>query len=436
MSNYGGWPGQPGRPGAWTYAPPPPKPGVIPLHPLTVADILSGIFATLRHYFWAVYGPLAVVVVACGAVMAGAVALSYSPLHNLYTGIQAQDGVTDGQQGEILAFVGGFALLYAICAFIWYTVSALITSAVLRHAVVGRRATMRQVLAEARPRLWPTLGALGALVLAVGGAFLVSVVAFVVLAALAGNGGAAIGLVLILASAAWMLFLTLRMALLVPVVVLENQGVKEALSRAWRLNQGNWWRTLGFTMVVSLLGSLVSQVVTTPISMLTSTSALGSLPTTNQGWNLSDLPSFGSFWLYLVGTLAATFVTSVLLLPLVPLSNGLLYIDRRIRRESLDEQLAAEAGISLSTPPPPPGYGGWPGQAPYGHSPYGQAPYGQPPYGQAPYGQSPYGGWPGQQPPVWPTAQPPAPPTPPVPPAPAAPTAPPQDRAGDTEQPN
>lgn len=426
MSNYGGWPGQPGRPGpgSWAYAPPPPKPGVIPLHPLTVADIISGIFATLRHYFWAVYGPLAIAVLASGVVASGAVALSYSPVHTLYTHIQDQGNATDGQVNEIIAFAGGFVLLYAVCTFLWYAISALITSAVLRHAVVGRRATMRQILAEARPRLRQTLGALGAIVLAVGGALLVSIVACIVLGALAGGGGVAIGVLLILASVVWLFFLTIRMALLVPVVVLESQGVKDALARAWRLNQGNWWRTLGFTMLVSLLGSVASQVVTTPISMLTSSSALGALPQPGQGWSVADLPSFGSFWLYFVGTLAATFVTSVLLLPLVPLSNGLLYIDRRIRRESLDEQLAAEAGINLATPPPPPpGFGGgWPGQAPY-RPPYGHAPYGQPPYGQAPYG-----GWPGQQPPT--------PPAPPVPPAPEAPTAPPQDRTGDTESPN
>ena len=217
-------------------------------------------------------------------------------------------------------------------------------------------------------------------------------------------------MLLVFAAALFALFLSIRLALLLPVVVLENQGVKEAFSRAWRLNQGNWWRTFGVTALVSLLGSFTSQLVTTPISLLTSGPAFSTFPQAGQTWSIADLPSFGSFWLYLVGTLVASYASTVLLLPLVPLTNGLLYIDRRIRRESLDMQLAAEAGVNLSAPPPPPhpGYGGWPGQQP----PYGQPPY-QAPYGQPAYGQSPYGNWPGQQQPPaggWPPAQPPAPP--------------------------
>jgi len=405
MSNYGGWPGRPGQPGpgGWVYSPPPPKPGVIPLHPLTIADVLHGIFGTVRRYFWAVYGPIALVVLVSGAFAAGTAALIYSPLRTLYTDIQHQGQATTGQQGEIVAFVGGLVLPYLICSFCWYAVAALTTAATLRHAVIGRRATMRQIVAEALPGLWRALGALGLIVLMAGGALLVAGVAFVLLSVLAGSPGAAIGLLLVLAALGWMLFLTIRLALLVPVVVLENQGVKDAFSRAWRLNERNWWRTLGFTLTVSLIGSVASNVVSTPISVLTSGSTLDSLTQDGHSWTVADLPPFGSFWLYLVGLLVTAFLGSVLVLPLVPLCNGLLYIDRRIRRESLDEQLAAEAGISLSWPPtaPQPGPGGWPGQQ--------QA---QQPYGAPQYGQPPYGGWPGQQPPpMWPgTAPPPAPP--------------------------
>jgi len=409
MSNYGGWPGRPGQPGpgGWVYAPPPPKPGVIPLHPLTIADVLHGILGTVRRYFWAVYGPITLVVLVSGAFAAGTAALIYSPLRTFYTDIHSQGDVTTGQDGEIAAYVGGVVLLYLICAFCWYAVASLTTAATLRHAVIGRRATMRQIVAEALPGLWRTLGALGLIVLVGGGALLVASVAFVLLSALAGSPGATLGLLLLLAALGWMFFLAIRLALLVPVVVLENQGVKDAFSRAWRLNERNWWRTFGFTLTVSLIGSVVSNVVSTPISVLTSSSTLDSLTQDGHAWTVADLPPFGSFWLYLVGLLVTAFVGSLLVLPLVPLCNGLLYIDRRIRRESLDEQLAAEAGISLSWPPaaPQPGYGGWPGQPAYG--------------------QPPYSGWPGQQPPpMWPgAAQPPVPP------------APPQDSTGGSEPP-
>ncbi|MBC3843528.1 hypothetical protein GXW82_34970 [Streptacidiphilus sp. 4-A2] len=246
-------------------------------------------------------------------------------------------------------------------------------SAALRHAVLGRRATVRQILAEARPRFWATLGALLLTALAGLGPVLVAFVLCVLLGSAAGGGGAAFGFLLVLAAAVWWLFLIIRLAPLVPVVVLESQGPKDAFTRAWRLNSGNWWRTLGITLLVSLVGSFAAQVVTTPISLLTSTSVLSGLPQPGQTWTVADLPSFSSLWLYVVGSLGATYLSTVLLMPLLPLTNGLLYIDRRIRRESLDVQLAAEAGVTLSTPPPAPqqGYGGWGGQPQYpGQPPY------------------------------------------------------------------
>jgi hypothetical protein len=43
----------------------------------------------------------------------------------------------------------------------------------------------------------------------------------------------------------------------------------------------------------------------------------------------------------------------VLVLPLTPLTNGLLYLDRRIRRESLDLALAEQAGVQLHPEPGP-----------------------------------------------------------------------------------
>ena len=457
MSNYGGWPGRPGRPGpgGWQYAPLAPKPGVIPLHPLTVADILNGIFGTIRRYFWALYAPLAVIMAGAVVLTLAVAALAYDPIHTLYRTIIQQDRVTYSQADEILLIAAGAALLFSVCMLCCYVASALTATTVLRHAAVGRPATARQILAEARPHLWRTLGVLLMLALAGILSVVVALVVFVVLSATLGAAGGGLGMLLVIAVYVAVIYAAIRLALIVPVIVLENQQPREALRRAWRLNQGHWWRTFGITLLVTFLGSLASQLVTTPISALTSSSVLNSFPQPGQPWNISDLPAFGDVWLYAIGLVAASYVSTALLLPLAPLSNGLLYIDRRIRRESLDVQLAAEAGIDLTAAPAPqPGHGGWPGpqqpygpgpyghppqqgQHPYGQPPYGQPPYGQPPYGQPPYGQSPYGGWPGQQPPTgWPPAYQPTPPAPPVPPgppvppapaAPSAPTIPPQD---------
>ena len=428
MSNYGGWPGQPG-PGAWVYTPPAPKPGVIPLHPLSLAEVLAGIFGTIRHYFKALYAPMAVVMLASGVILTAMLALCYSPLHNVYVDIQNHNHATGVQITELFSLLGGFYLVCLIISLGCYVATGLISTTVLRHAVIGRKVTVRQVLSEAAPRLWQLIGGLVLLALAGFGPLVVASAVTLALLALAGPV-AALGLLLLMMPAGvWSAYVPVRLALLAPVIVLENAKPKDAFSRAWRLNQSHWWRTFGFTLLVAVIGSCATQIVNTPVSLMTSGSVLNSFSQPDQSWTVSDLPSFGSFWIYLVGLVVTSLVSILLAMPLIPLCNGLLYIDRRIRRESLDEQLAEEAGVSLTRPPvPPQAPGGWPGQPPYGQQPwqqpYGGQQYGQPQFGQPPHGQSPYGGWPGQQPqprPVWPGAQPPAPPVPPAPTATPAP---------------
>ncbi len=417
MSTYGGWPSPPTAPG-WNYRPQAPQPGVVPLQPLRVGDIISGVFRTLGRYFWPVYGPILLTALAFYAVFAVALAFSYSPLHGIYNDLQAQNDLTAGQVGELLTILGLLFVLLLLGAFASFLVTTVTSTAVLRHAVIGRAVTLRQIVRESLPHVWRTIGTGLLLVLGAIGVLVVPMILLVVLAAAGGAGGAAFGFLLLLAGYAVILYGLIRLTLVIPVVILENQRPVEAIRRAWRLNQNNWWRTLGITILVWLIGSIASELVNTPISMMTSGSVLNTLlPQPGTTWNVAaNLPSFSSLWLYALG-LGIGSLLSLLLMPLSTLTDGLLYIDQRIRRESLDEQLAAEAGITLVTAPPAGPWGaGW------GQQPYGQPPYGQPPYG----GQSPYGGWPGQQPPA--PGQPPyaAPQAPTATTGPSAPTVPPQ----------
>ena len=412
MSTYGGWPSPPTAPG-WNYRPQAPQPGVIPLQPLQVGDIIGGVFRTLRRYFWPVYGPILLTALAFYALFAVALAFSYAPLHTVYNDLQAQDKLTADQVGELVTVLGLLSVLLMVGIFASYLVTTVISTAVLRHAVIGRPVTLKQIVREALPHVWRTIGTGLLLVLGAIGVLLVPVILLVVLAVAGGAGGAVFGVLLVLVGYGVILYAMIRLTLVIPVVILENQRPVESIRRAWRLNQNHWWRTLGITLLVSLIGSIASEFINYPISMITDGSLANTLvPQAGTTWSVaSNLPSFSSLWLYALG-LGVSSLLSLLLMPLSSLTNGLLYIDRRIRRESLDEQLAAEAGITLVTPPPAGAWGGGWGQQPYGQHPYGQPPYG----GQAPYGQ-PYGGWPGQQPPA--PGQPPYA-------APQAPTVPPQ----------
>ena len=431
MSTYGGWPSPPTAPG-WNYQPPAPQPGVVPLQPLRVGDIVSGVFRTLGRYFWPIYGPILLTALAVYAVIGVALAFSYSPLHDVYNDFQAQGNLTSGQVGELVTVLGLLFALLMLGVFASYLVTTVTSTAVLRHAVIGRPVTLRQIVRESLPHAWRTIGTGLLMVLGAMGIIAVPLILIIVLAAVGSGGGAALGFLLLFVSYGVIAYAAIRLTLVIPVVILENQRPVEAIRRAWRLNQNNWWRTLGITLLISLLGSVAAQIIDTPISLMTSGSVLSTLiPQPGIAWTASaNLPSFGSLWLYALG-LGISSLFSLLLMPLSSLTDGLLYIDRRIRRESLDEQLAAEAGITLVTTTPAGPWGaapGWGQQQPYGQTP----PYGQPPYGgQMPYGQ-PYGGWPGQQPPA--PGQPPYA-APQAPTAPSAPTVPAQSAPADEPAP-
>jgi len=427
MSTYGGWPGQPGQPGpppGWTYVPQAPKPGVIHLQPLRISDIISGIFSTVRHFFWALYGPLLIALAGTAALWGIAGAVCYQPLHTLYDNVQQQDRMTGSQAAEFAGYALIVLLLFLVSWLVWFTVSGLTSAAVLRHAVVGRPAKTRQIVSEATPHLWRALGALGLMTLVGGAALTVSA-----LLLLLPGGAAGLGALCLIATYILAFYAGVRLLLLLPVIVLENQRPVAALRRAWALNTGNWWRTLGISLVVSLMASVASQIITTPVSSLL-TDGTGSRFTVTPGQSIdwSSLPAFGTVWMYCVGLILATLIAGAITLPLSSLTYGLLYVDRRIRRESLDVQLAEEAGVPLAPQPPQPLY----------QPPYGQYP--PPPYPAANGNtgwvgqQSPYGSWPGQQPPPqqpgWQPAPPPPAPTPsdtPPQTPPASPVPPPSD---------
>ncbi|MFC1442014.1 hypothetical protein ABUW04_27545 [Streptacidiphilus sp. N1-10] len=347
-----GYPGHPGYPG-WGYVPlppRPPKPGVIPLHPLSVGDIFSGVFGTLRRHFLAVYVPLLLTALGSALLLGTLAAFAYGPLHSIYDAASDNSSFTPstGQGLTMAGFGGGAVLIIALGALACYLVGSTTSTAVLRHAVLGQKVTVRQVWRESRPHLWRVLAVC---LLLAGGVLAVLVVAVGLAAGIgaAAQSGAAFGATLLLfwlPAMVAVLYVTVRLVLVIPVVVLENQRPVAALRRAWKLNGGAWWRSLGIPYLVSLVGSVVGQLILIPAVVI------GSLPVFDQLSRTPDTAAtphigFGAVaFFYLTAAVGGALVT-VLAMPLTPLTNGLLYLDRRIRRESLDLALAEQAGVQL-----------------------------------------------------------------------------------------
>ncbi|MGH8914629.1 MAG: hypothetical protein ACRDZM_08965 [Acidimicrobiia bacterium] len=67
-----------------------------------------------------------------------------------------------------------------------------------------------------------------------------------------------VGLILLIVPGVWMAG---SLTMVSAVVALEETGPIAALSRSHRLVQGRWWQTIGFLLLVALIGSVAGQLV-------------------------------------------------------------------------------------------------------------------------------------------------------------------------------
>jgi hypothetical protein len=248
---------------------------------------------------------------------------------------------------EQLAFTASALSATAIQVLVTLIASLVLTgilTVVVSRAVLGEQIGAGRAWEQARPRLPALLGVtalvivieLGVLVLAVGPGLLLAVlsapapavvVAFVV------------GIPLALAVA---VYLYVAFALAPPAIVLERQRVLPSLRRSRELVRGAWWRTFGILLLVNVIAQFLAGILSVPFTVLTL--LVGYLTGDGASVNPYDiLPLLVTS----VGTIAASAVTW----PFTAVATALLYVDRRMRREALDVELARAAGVSVPVPP-------------------------------------------------------------------------------------
>ncbi|MEV6211434.1 hypothetical protein [Kitasatospora sp. NPDC051914] len=353
MSSHGEWQGPQFGPGGgggqvpWGQAAPAPQPGVVPLRPLKIGDIISGVFATVQRYPAALFVPLLWTALGSLVVFGVLAVVAFLVLDGPYRAIIATETPATGDLVALLSVAAAAFLVLAAALTALYAVSSATATVVLRYAVIGRRKSGREIWAEARPAVWRVVVSQFLVGGIATGIVLVSYLPAVLIGiATHGDPTAAVALLLAVPGWAGAVYVQVRLVLEVPVLVMEDTTALAALRRAWRLNEGNWWRSFGIPYVVSLIGSFAAQIALAPfmlVGLVTLFSSMGEDPADPYGEPTA--PSLGALVVMLfcvaVGLVAATALT----MPLTPLTNGLLYIDRRIRRESLDVSLAAAAGL-------------------------------------------------------------------------------------------
>jgi hypothetical protein len=309
------------------------KPGVIPLRPLSLSDIFNGAVAYIRANPKATLGLTTVVVVAAQIL---ALILSVGPLavagelHPTLSGEEVSTGALLGSSASSLAG--------AVATWLSSILLSGMLTVVVGRAVFGASITINEAWQRLRPRLWALIGF--TVLEVIGAALLVTVVVLIIAGvAVAANGVAAtvIGVPLVLALIAGVIYLGTMLSFAPSIIVLERLEIIPAISRSFKLVRNDFWRVLGIRLLGGIVAAVVAGAVGVPFSfggqiLLVAAS--------------STLAALIALVLLSIGSAISQIITA-------PFSAGvvvLLYTDRRIRAEAFDLVLQTGAAFGPGAP--------------------------------------------------------------------------------------
>ncbi|MEV4972996.1 hypothetical protein [Streptomyces scopuliridis] len=348
--------------GGWTPPPPPPKPGVIPLAPLGLGDILGGAFATIGRYWKQLSGVATAVYGAAIAAFAIALAVAYAAVGDgLRAVLDAPPGV-DPTWAEIRPPLIAFGCVWLFGMVMLVAASAAVQAAcpsVVQSAVLGRPTTFGAVWRRSLARFPAVLGAvvLSGLIVALPMILLILGFIATLINYLSVDASPAslvwliaLGFLGALAITPPSIWLWVRFSLAPTVAVIESRGPLASLRRSAALVRGAWWRIFGILLLASAMASVAGFVIQQLVNALT---AFGNLltPSTFSTFNVD--PTAGQILVavsgYLVLFMIVQLITQFITTTFPQLVLNLLYVDQRIRTENLAPTLAEAAG----TPPHP-----------------------------------------------------------------------------------
>ncbi|GGV13869.1 hypothetical protein GCM10010495_29800 [Kitasatospora herbaricolor] len=331
------WGGQPwgGQPGGWPQSP---KPGVIPLRPLGVGEILDGAFSTVRRHWRTTLG-----------ISLGLAVLQQT----IVVLIQWQSY----QNPDSVLPVVSALVSVPLTLLIGVVATALLTMVVSR-AILGRAVTVGEAWRDARPRVLQLLGLtlLNALIML--GIVLVAaapLIGYLIASRPDPNPGLVVLLAVVVVAgvlaAGW---ITVQLSLAAPALMLEKQGIRAAFSRSRRLVRGSWWRVFGISALGSVLVSIIAGIIEMPFSIVGVVMAGDELFGDSLTTGLDPALPPAALVVIAVGGVIGGTIT----IPAGAAINVLIYVDQRIRREALDIELTRAAGLAEPGPVEPAGPAG------------------------------------------------------------------------------
>ncbi|MGI5197580.1 hypothetical protein ACQEVY_28785 [Streptomyces sp. CA-288835] len=330
--------GHPGWGSGWGGPPPAAKPGVIPLRPLGVGEILDGAVSTMRTHWRTVLG------------ISLTVAVFTEILVVLLQGFVLDDAASSDTLNDPSASVGeltralgdtllGSSVIVLVSLLGTIVATALLTT-VTSRAVLGKSVTTAEAWRDARPQL-PKLFGLTFLLPLIGVAVVAIGTLPGALIAYAGGGDGAVALAVLGGMAAGIvaIWLMVRFSLASPALMLEKQSIWKSVGRSAKLVRGSWWRVFGIQLLATIIANVVASIIVIPFTFLAAALSGDGV----NGLFTSGTADLG--WTFLIVSGIGAVIGSMLTFPITAGVAVLLYIDQRIRREALDLDLARAAGV-------------------------------------------------------------------------------------------
>ncbi|MCJ1677023.1 hypothetical protein MTF65_06625 [Streptomyces sp. APSN-46.1] len=332
--------GNPG--GGWgSWGPPAAaKPGVIPLRPLGLGEILDGAVTTMRTH----WRPVLSISLAVSLMVE-----IFSVLVQKYSADRlAIEPNAQPRMEDVLDTVGSSAALTIGALFIQLLGGVLVTAMltmIFSRAVLGQNSTIAGAWRDARGQLLRLAGL--TLLLGTGAAAVLTLM--ILPGILAHNFGLGfVGGFTALVLITWLWF---KYSLASPALMLEKAKIFTALNRSAKLVKGSWWRIFGISLLTGLITGMVSVIIVYPLTLIGVALFGGGMDGLADG---TAMDSWGALISAGIGSVIALTIT-------MPMASGvtvLLYIDQRIRREALDLELARAAGLENYGTAAPPAAGG------------------------------------------------------------------------------
>lgn len=310
------------------------KPGIVPLRPLSLGEMLDGAIQALRQNPRGLMGSAAAVTLGVGLLSM----VLLIPVATMVFGAMARS-TTSTPPVEVLV---GVAAVYLMLFLLFIVSQALLTGMLttgVGQAVMGRTMSVAQLWSAVKPRLAAIVGASLLVGLAQVSVLVVSLLLIGAGFAMGEVVGVLVALLAVMLTVAAALFVYARLSLTIPALVMESLSPTAAMRRSWQLTRPSFWRVLGILILTGIIAGVLGVAIQFPFNLAAQLSGFSGFGTNPVATEVGT----GTIIAGLVLSALGSIVCAMLIYPFLAAVTTLLYLDLRMRQEGLDASLNEQA---------------------------------------------------------------------------------------------